>query len=85
MRATGSIGVCPELVEGTRITGRFLTRDAKPGQSNPYIPYDPIGALVAPLGLLSLYYSRKKNPGKLGMWFVLLIVVGSVGMSLFVY
>ena len=33
-------------------TGRFLTRDAKPGQSNPYIPYDPIGALVAPLGIV---------------------------------
>ena len=63
-------------------TGRFLTRDAKPENSNPYIPYDPIGALVAPLGLLSLYYSRKKNPGKLGMWLVLLIVVGSVGVGL---
>ena len=35
-------------------TGRFLTRNAKPNQSNPYTPFDPLGALFAPLGLVAL-------------------------------
>ncbi|MBI2330606.1 MAG: hypothetical protein HYU84_00220, partial [Chloroflexi bacterium] len=26
-------------------TGRFLTRNAKPNQSNPYLPFDPTGAM----------------------------------------
>lgn len=33
------------------VTGRFLTRDAKPNNSNPYVPWDPTGALLGPLGL----------------------------------
>ena len=28
-------------------TGRFLTRDAKPNNSNPYVPWDPTGAIIA--------------------------------------
>jgi len=38
------------------ITGRFFTRDAKPNNSNPYVPSDPTGALLGPLGLLALVY-----------------------------
>jgi RHS repeat-associated protein len=63
-------------------TGRFLNRDAKPNNSNPYVPFDPMGALVAPLGLLAMFYSRKKNGSKWGMWIALMLVIGSVGMGL---
>jgi hypothetical protein len=63
-------------------TGRFLTRDAKPNQTNPYTPWDPMGSLFAPLGLLAMFYSRKKKGGKWGMWIALLLVVMSVGMVL---
>ena len=58
-------------------TGRFLTRDAKPDSGNPYVPWDPSGALIAPLGLLAAYYSRRKKGGKWGMWIALLLVVGT--------
>ena len=63
-------------------TGRFLTRDTKPNQDNPYTPFDPMGMLVGPLGLVALIYGRKKKGSKWGMWIALLLVVGSVGMSL---
>jgi RHS repeat-associated protein len=39
-------------------TGRFLTRDAKPDSTNPYVPWDPTGALLGPLGLLALVYEN---------------------------
>jgi RHS repeat-associated protein len=63
-------------------TGRFLTRDAKPDSSNPYVPWDPTGALLGPLGLLALVYGRKKKGSKAGMLLVLLLVGASVGMTL---
>jgi RHS repeat-associated protein len=31
-------------------TGRFLTRDANSTSPNPYVPFDPTGFLLAPLG-----------------------------------
>lgn len=63
-------------------TGRFLTRGVNPNSTNPYTPWNPIGAIVGPLGLLSLFYSRRKKGGKGGMFLVLLLVLGSVGMTL---
>ena len=36
-------------------TGRFLTRDAKPNSSNPYVPWDPTGAILGPLGVAALF------------------------------
>jgi RHS repeat-associated protein len=53
-------------------TGRFLTRDAKPNQSNPYTPFDPMGMLFAPLGLMALVYGHKKKGSK---WAVLLVIL----------
>lgn len=31
-------------------TGRFLTREVYPNSANPYAPWNPIGAIVGPLG-----------------------------------
>jgi RHS repeat-associated protein len=44
-------------------TGRFLNRNTKPEQNNPYVPWggNPSSALIGPLGLLALVYSRKKK------------------------
>jgi RHS repeat-associated protein len=65
-------------------TGRFLTRDAKPssGNTNPYVPWDPSGAIIAPLGIVALFAGRKKKGSKVGTFLVLLVVLGSVGMTL---
>jgi RHS repeat-associated protein len=63
-------------------TGRFLNRDAKPNSNNPYIPWDPMGTLFAPLGLLAIFLSRRKKGSKWGVWLALLLVVMSVGMGL---
>jgi len=54
--------------------GCFLTRDARPNQSNPYSPFDPMGALFAPpgLGLMALVYGRRKKGSK---WAVLLVIL----------
>ena len=63
-------------------TGRFLTRDAKPSQSNPYVPFDPTGALFAPLGLLALFYGRRRKHGKWDTLLVLLVLASAVGIGL---
>ncbi|MBK9008612.1 MAG: hypothetical protein IPM31_16675 [Anaerolineae bacterium] len=63
-------------------TGRFLTRDVNPNSTNPYTPWNPIGAIVGPLGVISAFYSRKKKGGKGGTWIVLLLVTVTVGMTL---
>ncbi len=63
-------------------TGRFLTRDAKPNNSNPYVPWDPSGAIIAPLGIVALFAGKKKKGSKAGTFLVLLLVLGSVGMTL---
>jgi len=65
-------------------TGRFLTRDANPSQTNPYVPWrsDPTGAMLAPLALLAMVYGKKKNRGK---WdnLVIIVVLGlTFGMGL---
>jgi len=63
-------------------TGRFLTRSAKPNQDNPYTPFDPMGALFAPLGLMALVYGRKKKGSKWGMFLVILMFAVVIGMTL---
>jgi RHS repeat-associated protein len=63
-------------------TGRFLTRDAKPNNSNPYVPWDTSGAIIAPLGIVALFAGRKKKGSKVGTFLVLLLVLGSVGMTM---
>ena len=65
-------------------TGRFLSRNAKPDQTNPYVPWggNPTGALFAPLALLSLIYSRRKKRGTLDTIIILALVGMSLGLSL---
>jgi len=63
-------------------TGRFLTRNVNPDSTNPYVPWNPIGAIVGPLGLIALVFGRRKKGSKAGTFLVLLLVVGSVGMTL---
>jgi RHS repeat-associated protein len=63
-------------------TGRFLTHDAKPNNTNPYVPWNPIGSIVGPLGLIALVFGRRKKGSKTGAFLVLLLVLGSVGMTL---
>jgi hypothetical protein len=46
------------------------------------VPFDPMGMLFAPLGLLAIFLGRRKKVSKWGAWLALLLVVGSVGMSL---
>jgi hypothetical protein len=62
-------------------TGRFLTRGFNPSSPNPYLPFDPTGALFLPLGLLAMYHVRRKKGSKWGMWMAFLLVAVSVGMG----
>jgi RHS repeat-associated protein len=64
------------------VTGRFLTRDVYPNSPNPYVPWNPIGAILGPLGLIVLVFGRKRKGSKTGTFLVLVLVVGSVGMTL---
>ena len=41
-------------------TGRYLTRGVNPNSPNPYVPWNPMGMLLGPLGLISIQFSRKK-------------------------
>ncbi len=66
-------------------TGRFLNRNARPDQANPYVPSagDATALLIAPFILLSMVYSRRR--GKRTKWdnFVILFVIcTAMGMSL---
>jgi len=65
-------------------TGRFLNRDTRSNQTNPYVPWsgDPAGMLVAPLSLLSLLLGKKKKRGKWELAVVILVLGLSLGMSL---
>jgi hypothetical protein len=53
-------------------TGRFLTRNVNPDSTNPYVPWNPIGAILGPLGLVALVFGRKRKCGK---WDTLIIIV----------
>ena len=63
-------------------TGRFLTRDVKPNNNNPYVPWDPTGAIIGPLGVMALFFVKRKKGSKVGTFLVLLLVFGSLGMTL---
>jgi RHS repeat-associated protein len=66
-------------------TGRFLTREDQPGKTNPYVPWggDTIGAMLAPLALLGMFYSRKRSKGnKIGYLVILLFVTFTVSTTL---
>lgn len=64
-------------------TGRFLTRFANPGATNPYLPQrDPLGALLGPAMLLFLLQRRRKKPGKYDHLLIGLVLVLALGMSL---
>lgn len=36
-------------------TGRFLTR----GVNHPYVPFDPAGLLIGPLGFMAVFYAGR--------------------------
>jgi YD repeat-containing protein len=62
-------------------TGRFLTRQAQPGKSNPYVPWGgdgPAGMLIGPLALAALLCKRRKGGGKPGRGEYLLLAVLTV-------
>jgi YD repeat-containing protein len=42
-------------------TGRFLTRGFDPESPNPYIPWNPLGAIIGPMGLLALVFQHKRG------------------------
>ena len=60
-------------------TGRFLTRDAKPNNNNPYVPWDPTGAIIGPLAAVALFFGKRKRGSKIGTFFILLLEVGKSG------
>lgn len=62
-------------------TGRFLTRDAKPNQINPYVPWNPLGAIFAPLAVLSMFYSRKRKRSKWDTMVIILLLGITAGMG----
>jgi RHS repeat-associated protein len=65
-------------------TGRFLNRNVNPNSANPYVPWsgEPTGALIGPLVLLAMLYSRKKRRGKLDTFIILLVLSVALSMSL---
>ena len=63
-------------------TGRFLTRDVYPNSPNPYVPRNPLGTILGPLAVVSLFYTRRKKGSKAGTFLVLVLALGSVGMTL---
>jgi len=64
-------------------TGRFLNRNARPEQTNPYVPWksDPTGALISPLVLLALFFANRKKRGKWETVSILLILCIGLGMT----
>ncbi len=65
-------------------TGRFLNRNARPNQANPYVPWsgDPLGALMAPLAVMTVVLGRKKKHGKWETIAIVLVLGCTMGMSL---
>ena len=57
-------------------TGRFLNRNVRPEQTNPYVPWstDPTGALFSPLLLLAMVFGNKKKRGKYDQLMILLVI-----------
>ncbi len=64
-------------------TGRFLSRFANPGATNPYLPQrDPLGALLGPAVLLFLLQRRRKKPGKYDHLLIGLVLLLGFGLGL---
>ena len=65
-------------------TGRFLNRNVNPNGTNPYVPWggNPTGAVITPLALLSLVYTRKKKRGTLDTIIILLVLGVSLSLGL---
>jgi hypothetical protein len=63
-------------------TGRFLTRTAKPNQTNPYLPFDPAGAMLGPLGVLALVLGSKKKKSKYDVLLFVLVFAIISGFTL---
>ena len=63
-------------------TGRFLTRDVYPNSPNPYVPWNPIGAILGPLAVLSMFYGRKKTKNKWDTVLIIVLLGVSSGMGL---
>lgn len=62
-------------------TGRFLTRGVNPNSPNPYVPLNPMGAVLGPLGWVMLAYRSKQNKRrKSTAWMVFILVLA---MSMF--
>jgi hypothetical protein len=62
-------------------TGRFLTRFANPGAINPYVPMNPLGALLGPAALLILLQRRRKKSGKYDHILIGLVLLLTFGMG----
>ncbi len=62
-------------------TGRFLTRDVNPNSTNPYVPWNPIGAILGPLAVLSMFYGRKKTRNKWDTLVILIVLGISMGIG----
>jgi RHS repeat-associated protein len=63
-------------------TGRFLTRNARPNQANPYVPWDPTGAIIGPLGLLAVFLGRRKKKSKYDILLFVLAFAVVTGVAL---
>ena len=63
-------------------TGRFLNCNARPNQANPYVPWsgDPLGALMAPLAVMTVVLGRKKKHGKWETTIALVVLGSSVAI-----
>ncbi|MDL1911587.1 hypothetical protein FBQ81_13010 [Chloroflexi bacterium CFX6] len=63
-------------------TGRFLTRGVNPDSSNPYVPWNPIGAIIGPLALFSLAARRRKSKANPYLLMLLMLVVLPLSVGL---
>jgi hypothetical protein len=63
-------------------TGRFLTRNANPNSPNPYVPWDPTGAIIGPLGMLALFLGKRKKKSKYDILLFVLAFAVVTGVAL---
>jgi hypothetical protein len=65
-------------------TGRFLTREAQPGSTNPYILWSQgiSGLFLAPLVLAAMFVNRKRRKDQVGYLVILFLVALYAGMTI---